>query len=127
MTQLELKDNYSSIGLYNNEIFEIKSDTMRLHDFDDDIQLAITYELDRSRKVIRRKVYSILDWLGDIGGLAGAIKALFTASIILFQYRASTSYVSNHTYRILPGQIDHNNGCCRKRQSSNGHNKKNKS
>ena len=79
---------------------------MRLHDFDDDVQLAVTYELSRSRRIIRRKVYSLLDWLGDIGGLAGAMKALATASIIVFQYKATTSYVSNHTYRVLSDQID---------------------
>ena len=55
-----------------------------MYDFKDNTQLAITYELDRDLQTISRKVYGILDWLGDIGGLAGALKALFTALIIVF-------------------------------------------
>ncbi len=55
-------------------------------------------------QTISRKVYGILDWLGDIGGLAGALKALFTALIIVFQYKAAINYVSNHTYLIRDGE-----------------------
>ena len=77
-----------------------------MYDFKDNTQLAITYELDRDLQTISRKVYGILDWLGDIGGLAGALKALFTALIIVFQYKAAISYVSNHTYLIKDGEED---------------------
>ena len=67
------------------------------------MHVAITYELDRDLRTIQRKVYGILDFLGDIGGLAGALKAFFAASIGLFMYRAPTSYVSNHLYLIRDG------------------------
>lgn len=66
--------------------------------------MAITYELDRDLTRIRRKVFSFLDWLGAIGGLAGALRALFGILIILFQYKASIAYVGNHTYRIREGE-----------------------
>jgi len=66
--------------------------------------MAITFELNRDLKIIRRKVYGILDCLGDIGGLAGALKALFTAAIAIFQYKAAIGYVSNHTILMEEGQ-----------------------
>ena len=44
--------------------------------------------------VIHRRVYGILDWLGDVGGLASSIYTLFFALIIVFQYKAAVTYVS---------------------------------
>ena len=64
------------------------------------MQLAITYELNRDLHRINRKVYGILDWLGSIGGLAGALKALFSVLVIVFQYKAAINYVSNRTFKI---------------------------
>ena len=52
----------------------------------------------------------MLDWLGAIGGLAGALKALFAAAIIVFQFKASINYVGNHTYKVRKGEdIDQTN------------------
>ena len=72
-------------------------------DFPGDAHVTITYELDRDLLVIRRKVYGILDFLGDIGGLAGALKALFAALVIVFQYKATVNYVGNFLYLIKDG------------------------
>ena len=36
--------------------------------------------------------------MGDIGGLAGGLIALFSVSIILFQYKAAISYMSSWTF-----------------------------
>ena len=55
----------------------MREGTARLYDFKDGVQLSISYELNRDRRTIRRKIYGILDFLGNIGGLAGSLKALF--------------------------------------------------
>ena len=52
---------------------------------------------------IQRRVYGILDLLGDVGGLAGSLYTLFFALIIVFQYKAALTYVSQHTYQIRDG------------------------
>ena len=62
--------------------------------------MAITYELNRDLIKISRKVFGFLDFLGALGGLNGSLKALFSLLIIVFQYKAAISYVSNHTYLI---------------------------
>ena len=84
-------------------MFKVTAGSLRLYDFNDNVQLAITYELNRDLRIIRRAVYSFLDLLGDIGGLAGALSALFTFIVIIFQYKAVISYVSQHTYLIRDG------------------------
>ena len=83
---MDLTDKIGSIGTDNEilNLFSIVQGPFRLYDFKDDVQLAITYELNRDLKIVSRKVYGILDWLGDIGGLAGALQALFVAAITIF-------------------------------------------
>ena len=56
----------------------------RLYDFPDGLQLAISYEMSENLWTIQRRVYGILDLLGDVGGLAGSLYTLFFALIIVF-------------------------------------------
>ena len=105
MTELDLNDNIGTLVADSDmhRLFSIVPGPLRMYDFDDDVQLAITYEFKRDLQVIRRKVYSFLDWMRDIGGLAGALHATFAAAIIVFQYKAVISYVSNHVFLIRDG------------------------
>lgn len=86
-------------------MFIVEPGPARLYDFPypDTTQLAITYELSRDLNIIRRKVYGILDFLGDLGGLAGALRGLFAGVVIIFQYKVVLNYVSNHTFLIRDG------------------------
>ena len=105
MTELNLDDEIFSVSSSQEKLmmFSVVQGPLRMYDFEDDVQLAITYEFARDLQVIRRKVYSFLDWMGDIGGLAGALHATFAAAIIVFQYKAVISYVSNHVFLIRDG------------------------
>ena len=40
------------------------------------------------RKVIKRIAYTFLDWLGDVGGLNGALGGSFLIILAVLQYRA---------------------------------------
>ena len=57
---------------------------IRPYDFKDDVQIAITYEFSRDLRQLKRKVYSIMDWLGDIGGLKASLFALFSTIVLIF-------------------------------------------
>ena len=85
-------------------MFTVRPGAFRLYDFDDDVQFAINYEFNRDLSLIRRKVYGILDFLSDMGGLSGALKSLFALVILIFQWKAAINYVSNHTYYIKDGE-----------------------
>ena len=74
-----------------------------MYDFSDGVQLSITYELSRDLMTISRKVYGFLDFLGDLGGLAGTLYTSFGAVIIVAQYKAVISNVSNGIFLIIEG------------------------
>ena len=74
-----------------------------MYDYDDHVLMAISYELDRDLNMIRRKVYGFLDLLAAIGGLAGSLFSLFSATLLILQYRAVISYVSNRLFLIKDG------------------------
>ena len=48
----------------------------------------ITFELSSQVISIDRKVYSLLDYLGSLGGLAGALTAMARFLILVLQFRA---------------------------------------
>ena len=93
---LDLRDDIGTIR--NNGVehfmYYIRKGPARPYDFPDDIHTLVTYELNRDLRVIRRKVYGIGDYLADLGGLYGALTGLFATLIIIFQYKAYISYVS---------------------------------
>lgn len=105
LTELDLSDEISTVTSSSDKLtmFAVVPGPVRSYDFFDNTQLAITYELSRDLQVIRRKVYGVLDFLGDLGGLAGALRALFTVVVIIFQYKIVLNYVSNHTFLIRDG------------------------
>ena len=53
---------------------------------------------------IRRSVYSILDYIGDIGGLAGAVFSIFSTLVLLLQWKTTINYTGNHLYLIKEGE-----------------------
>ena len=60
----------------NRNITTIRDYQSRSYGSDDDIQVSIIYERDLDFHRVDREVYSILDWLGDVGGLYEALKII---------------------------------------------------
>ena len=85
VSELNLDDKIFSVGIDNkvHRTFKVTPGPMRMYDFVDNVHMAITYEFSRDLVVIKRKVYGFLDFMGDIGGLAGALHASFAAAIIV--------------------------------------------
>ena len=73
---------------------------MRPYDFKDSVQSAVTFELNRDLRVVKRKVYMIMDWLGDIGGLSGSLYAMVGVFVAIFQYKVVYNYIATNTYRV---------------------------
>ena len=86
ISDLNLNDKIIDIGVRtdSHRIFATEGKTFKPWDFPDNVQVSITYELSRDLDKVNRKVYSILDYLGDIGGLAGALVSLFSAAVMIF-------------------------------------------
>ena len=55
LTKLELDDDYAKIqDSFELDIFNVRQGHLRPYDYKDDVQLAITYELNRDQRIIRR-------------------------------------------------------------------------
>ena len=50
------------------------------------MHISITFEFDLDLIVIDRQVYSILDWLGDVGGLGEALFLLCGGILMISQF-----------------------------------------
>ncbi len=48
--------------------------------------------------MVNRKVFSIMDLLSALGGLAGALVGVFTLGVVVFQHKAAVNYMANNTY-----------------------------
>lgn len=84
-------------------MFHVDKGPVRFYDFKDNVHFAITYEMSRDLLSVNRKVYSVLDLLGDVGGLTGSLHAIFALAIFVFQYKATLNDTSTRTYLIEEG------------------------
>ena len=46
----------------------------------------------------------MLDYIGDIGGLAGAVFSIFSTLVLLLQWKTTINYTGNHLYLIREGE-----------------------
>ena len=64
----------------------------RPYEFVDRVHLSISYELDLNKQVFDRAVYTVLDWLGDIGGLMGILFDWFGTWIMMIVVGNALNY-----------------------------------
>ena len=80
-------------------IFGIKPLTMRPYEYWDDVHIAITYEFDLNLFQIDRDTYSLLDWLGDIGGFQSALVLLLGIIFGIINYHTFEDHLVAQLYR----------------------------
>ena len=59
-------------------IFNHKHTINRPYEFTDNVHLQITFELELTQYRVDRDVYSMLDWIGDVGGLNEGLTIILT-------------------------------------------------
>ena len=72
LTELNLQDQvwqFSEMTEDEFMIFSNKFSSVRPYEFQDKVHMQITFEFDLTLYRVDRDVYSILDWIGDVGGL----------------------------------------------------------
>ena len=62
------------------------------------VEINISLSLDE--KKTSRSVYSLLDFLGDIGGLFGALNAIFGGIVITLQFNGLLQYITPNMYKV---------------------------
>ena len=80
-------------------IFNIRANTRRPYEFQDDVHTVVSYEFDLNMYRIDREAYNTLDWLGDIGGLKEALTIVLGGVIALFNYNKFENYLVSQLYR----------------------------
>ena len=64
------------------------------------MHVQVTFELDLNFVVIDRQVYSVLDWLGDIGGLVESLFFIGGIVLMVFNYTHFDFLINSHLFRI---------------------------
>ena len=64
------------------------------------MHIQVTFELDQDYTVTDRQVYSVLDWLGDIGGLVEALFFIGGTFLVLFNYTQFDVLMVRELFRI---------------------------
>ena len=61
-------------------------------------QFGVVFEMNHDLKTYQRTIYSFLEWLSEIGGLYGALYAIFSVLLKLISYRAIDYYIVGQLY-----------------------------
>ena len=61
--------------------------------------MQVTFEFDLDLYMIDRDVYSILDWIGDIGGLSQGLAIIFAYLIGLVKFNEFQHFMIENLYR----------------------------
>ena len=61
-------------------------------------QYSITFELSLSEMQYRRHVYSIIDCIGDIGGLYGALFPICSILVVILQFKGEYLFLMSEMF-----------------------------
>ena len=61
--------------------------------------MSISYEMNLDLLVTERYVYSVLDFIGDLGGLYDGLKLVFIGLIGFFNYNLYSAYMVTHLFK----------------------------
>ena len=81
-----------------DNIFKIQQSRSRPYEFKNNVLISVTYEHELDLTVIDRQVYSVLDWLGDVGGLAEALMYIGTFALAVLHYGQFDAMLVNELY-----------------------------
>ena len=59
----------------------------------------VSFEVSQDRIKIQRIVFSLLEWLGDVGGLLEILYITFSLIYIVFHYQTFEEYLVDKLYR----------------------------
>ena len=82
-----LSDSIFAVGGLMTELkkaFFVESEVNRNLGYNNSFQNSITFEMSQTKRVFVRKVYTVLDIMGDLGGLSGALFSIFASIIGIF-------------------------------------------
>ena len=86
------------------DIFTLSHEPLTISTFTDDSDKAIAgsvvFKLDQNRYLIHRSVYSLLDYLGDIGGLFGIFSGLASLFSLIMNFNGVYHLLTSSLFRV---------------------------
>ena len=67
---------------------------------DDNTWISVTLEMDLSLTQYQRNVYTLFDWLSDIGGLSGMLFSLFALFMAAWNYNQFDNYMVHRLFKM---------------------------
>ena len=102
--ELNLQDRplqFSSLTEQDMEIFTISKTGDRPFEFDNSrVHMALSYEMNLDLIYTEREVYSLFDWVGDLGGLHDGVRLFFVACIAFFNYNYYSAYMVSQLFAM---------------------------
>ena len=101
-SKINMNDYSVNVGnlLIDNTVgFNLDTSAHRILPYRNRFWNSITFELSRTQIEYTRVVYSTLDFLGDLGGLFGALGPFFSICVLILQYRGAYMFLlSDNNY-----------------------------
>lgn len=82
----------------DRRIFSNRISHTRPYEFPDSTHMQVTFEFDLDLHRVDRDVYSILDWIGDIGGLREGLAIILAGCISLVKFHSFEHFMIEHLY-----------------------------
>lgn len=101
LTELELQDDYYQFSALTEDkkmIFSNDYEMRRSYENSDRVQMQVQWEFDLTLYRIDRDVYSILDWIGDVGGLSEGLVIGLGAALSLVNFYRFDHYLIEQLY-----------------------------
>ena len=81
-------------------VFKFVETAKRPFEFDNQVHISITFEVDLDLTVIDRQVYNVLDWIGDIGGLGEGCFFISTMLLSVIHFGALDNMIISELFRV---------------------------
>ena len=94
---------FSGLTEDEEQIFSNVFQTVRPYEFPDRVHLQITFEFDLNLYRIDRDVYSLLDWIGDVGGLNEGLYLFLMVVLSFFEFYEFDHYLIERMYTQKSG------------------------
>ena len=99
--QFNLNDSFLAFGSLtesDTKGFKSTKTPNRVLNYKNNMLNSVTYELSLGLEFYDRQVYNLLDILSDIGGLYGALSAIFFFIVSIFQFRGDHMFMMKDVF-----------------------------
>ena len=104
LTEVELQDKYFNYGevtaLNDDIVFKLKEQAPIVTKRDDDLLMEMFFEREYNKTEVERSIYTILDFLSDLGGVQSIFISLFTLALALINYKHPDAFMASRLFKI---------------------------